>query len=44
MKPFNQREIFEEKEIHTKLNQERLCCKFQDIAIRAIERITNKTI
>ena len=29
-------EIAEEKEIHTKLNQERLCCKFQGIAMEAL--------
>jgi hypothetical protein len=28
--------IRDEAEIHTKLNQERLCCKFQDIAARAL--------
>lgn len=26
-----------ETEVHTKLNQERLCCKFQDIAQRALD-------
>jgi len=30
-------EIANEKEIHTKLNQERLCCKFQHIAINALD-------
>ena len=29
-------EIANEKEIHTKLNQERLCCKFQSIAMEAL--------
>lgn len=29
-------EIRDESEVHTKLNQERLCCKFQDIAARAL--------
>ena len=28
--------IANETEIHTKLNQERLCCKFQDIAMNAL--------
>ena len=36
--------IASEKEVHTKLNQERLCCKFQDIAIRAIEELKGKPI
>lgn len=30
------REIANEPEVHTKLNQERLCCKFQDIASSAL--------
>ena len=30
------REIAECEDVHTKLNQERLCCKFQSIAIRAL--------
>lgn len=29
-------EIADQPEVHTKLNQERLCCKFQDIAVRAL--------
>lgn len=29
-------EIAGEDEIHTKLNEVRLCCKFQDIAVRAL--------
>lgn len=28
--------IRDESEVHTKLNQERLCCKFQDIAAEAL--------
>lgn len=32
------REIADETEIHTKLSQFRLCCKFQDIARRALDR------
>jgi len=28
--------IRDEPEVHTKLNQERLCCKFQDIAARVL--------
>ena len=31
------REIVNEKEIHTKLNQERLCCRFQSIAMEALD-------
>ena len=30
------KEIAECKDVHTKLTQERLCCKFQDIAIKAL--------
>ncbi len=30
-------EIANEEEIHTKLNQYRLCCKFQSIAMRALD-------
>lgn len=30
------REIADETEVHTKLNQERLCCKFQHIARSAL--------
>jgi hypothetical protein len=30
------KKIADEPEVHTKLNQERLCCKFQDIATRAL--------
>ncbi len=30
-------EIASEKDVHTKLNQFRLCCKFQSIAMRALD-------
>lgn len=36
------REIADEAELHTKLNQERLCCKFQHIAAMALEDIAEE--